>query len=104
MLKETREALVKSLAFIEKMEWSAMERCPSCGGLSPNNNRPAEWHGRFGHSDDCELAQILGRKPRRFTCDCYVKGATKCVGRPTYSGKLWKTLAEKEQSDLIWGS
>jgi hypothetical protein len=57
----------EALRLLREMEWMFMDRgeppsCPECGGLRPE---PPSWmrraNCRIGHTDDCELARVLGK-------------------------------------------
>ena len=79
--------LKAALDLLRELEWRDVDKCPSCGHMHPR--RATEWHGRFGHADDCKLARLIGAKRGgSIACDCFhtVAGCGG-VGYPTFNGK-----------------
>ncbi len=73
------------LDLLRKLEWSKFDGCPSCGGMHPK--MASQWHGRFRHAGDCELARLIGtERGNDFSCDCHhtVEGCSGVDG-PTYA-------------------
>ena len=74
------------LDLLRKLEWFDVDRCPSCGGMHPKMS--SQWHGRFRHAGDCELARLIGaERGNDFACDCqYTVENRRCADGPTYAG------------------